>query len=480
MRFRMNFSPRIGRLPLLVLVTCVVLTGVAKPPVSARATESAGTAPDPTSTTLELSLDRARELAFGNSELVQQAAAAVSGAKADLMYARSDKLPQLDLAGIYTRNFKKPAFFLPPALAGGGQTKVEMGGDYDLQGGLSLTLNLWTAGRLSAAQGAASEVLAATRWQESLIADMVRYTIDEAYFNVLLADLEVMIAERSLADTEEAVRVTRAELEQGTVSNFDMLRAEVELANTQAPLITTRNTRALNMFTLQRFCGLDPAQAVVLTDSLAVVAGPGPEDPLLDLMRDQSAELKALRHVVAAQQQALRLAKAGRGPVLQLQGNYSLQGQWDNDLLPGGDETATSAGAALALSMPIFDGFKAKGEIGRSKADLRTAEVELERITRDRELAVRQARLYLINALAALEGRADGVSLATEAHRLALVRFENGMATPLERLDAQLALIEARVQFASTLHACNLAQSALRLAVGADPASIAMTEEESE
>ena len=480
MRFPRAFRIGIGRTTLPMLATCAVLLGVVQPPTPAAAAAGAGVAPDPSPAPLELSLDRARELGLRNSELRRQTVAAIEGAEADRLRAGADGLPQLELAGTYTRNLKKPAFFLPPELATGGPTKVEMGGDFGLEGALSLTLNLWTAGRLSAARGAADEVLAATRWQETVVTDAVRYSVDAAYFDVLLADLEVMIAERSLSDTEEAVRVTRAELEQGTVSEFDLLRAQVELANSQTPLITARNSRDLALYALRRLCGLDATVDVVLSDSLAGVAAPVAEPALVDLMHRQSAELRALEHTVAARRQALRLAKAGRGPVVQLQGNYALQGQWDDDLLPGGDETATSAGAALAVSVPIFDGFQAKGEIGRGRADLRAAELELERVTRDRELAVRQARLYLLNALAALEGREEGVRLAAEAHRLALVRFENGMATPLERLDAQLALVQARVQYANTLHACKLAQSALRLAVGADPALAATNEEATE
>jgi outer membrane protein TolC len=97
---------------------------------------------------------------------------------------------------------------------------------------------------------------------------------------------------------------------------------------------------------------------------------------------------------------------------------------------------------------------------------VRSAEIELERVGRDKELAVRQSYLYIENALIALDGREESVRLAEEAHRIAIVRLENGLATPLERLDAELAMTRARAQLAEALYASRMAQAYLELAVG--------------
>ena len=198
---------------------------------------------------------------------------------------------------------------------------------------------------------------------------------------------------------------------------------------------------------------------------------PEPVDELLRRMNAGSPELKALEHAALAASRSVDLAKAGRGPVVQLQGQYVLQGQWDDELFPADDEAVASASASLQLSLPIFDGFQAKSEILGSRADLRMARLELDRVRRDRELGVRQARAGLVNALTALNGRREAVDLAEEAHRLAVVRLENGMATPVERLAAELALTEARGQMVEALYGCNLAAANLKLAVGGPDAA---------
>ena len=425
-------------------------------------------APGSPSTFVTLSLDEALDLALARSEQLAQLGEMINAARADVRAADAGKLPTLELSGAWTRNLKKPAFFLPPDMAAsfGGASSVEMGGDWDLQTAAHLTLNLWTAGRLSAASGLARESLEATRWQEALATDALVYSVETAYEATLLAAEMVTIQESALALAQENLRVTRAAFEQGQSSRYELLRARVEAANREAPLVQARNDLHLAQLQLLRICGLDAGTELQLTDPLAEVAPPSDVAALLTRMRADSAELQALKHQATAARLAVNLARAGRGPVVQLQGQYALQGQWDDDILPDSGETARSASAALAFSWPIFDGFAARSEIQGSRARLRQAELELEKTTRDRELGVRQAHTNLLSAQAALAGRREAVELAEETYRLALVRLENGLATPLERLDADLALTEARAQLASALYQCNEAAAALKLAVG--------------
>lgn len=475
MNLARSFSRGVGRtLPNPDRIRCAPIAAALLISLAAVAAPVARAASDPT----PLSLAEARQLALGSDEMLQQTAEAIAAARADQLEARAGRLPQLALGGTWTRNWKKPSFFLPPEFAAGmgGVTSVEMGGDWDLQAAATLTWNLWTAGRLSAAGEATAEALAASEWQQAAARDAVIYGVDAAYSDALLAAEQVRIAEQSQELAAEALRVTAAAHEQGTASRFELLRAQVELANREAPLLQARNQHQAAVLRLLRLCGLPAGTRLELTDPLGSAATPAPLEELLQRMREQSPELKALDHSVAAARQSLRLARAERGPVVQLQGQYALQGQWNDDILPDSNEAVSSASTALAVSIPLFDGFTTKASIQRGQARLRTTEIERERILRDRELSVRQARLNVENALAALAGREEAVDLAAEAYRLVIVRQENGMATALDRLDAELALTEARVQLAASLYNCNLAQAGLELAIGGAASAAAVEE----
>jgi outer membrane protein len=419
---------------------------------------------------IALTLERAIELGLENDEALRQAMEGIEGARAEVAQARSNALPHLTLSGQYGRNILKPAFFLPEEFREepDSPAKVEIGEDNEFYGQATVTQILWAAGRVSAGLVAAKEFLSSYRMQERAVADYVRFSVKEAYFTALLSHRALEIENRAMAETEEAARIARASFEQGTVSRFDLMRAEVELANREAPLIKAENDYEQALITLCRRCGLDLDADIELTDSLEVTDRPETLGELIGAMRETSAEIRALEHYIAARKQFLRIAKAERYPMLQLSAYYGIQTQWSEGFTPADELIAEVAAVQIGLQIPIFDGFNAKGKINKAAADLRSAELDLERVNRDKELAIRQSWLALENALTALEGRREGVELAEEAHRLALVRLENGLATPLERLDAELAMSVARVQLAESLFSYRIALALIELTVGSE------------
>ncbi len=415
-----------------------------------------------------LTLEGAIELALESDEMLRQASEAVTGARADVLEAKSNAMPHLTIAGQYGRNVIKPSFFLPEEFRQGTDmpARVDIGEDNDFVGAATLTQVLWAAGRVSAGLSAAREFLSSYSCREATTADYVRFGAREAYFGALLAAEFVRISEKALEETEEATRVAQAGYRAGTVSRFDVMRAEVELANRKTPLVKARNDLDQALTVLRRRCGLEPETEIILVDSLEEVSDPPPIETVVGIMRNENAELRGLEHYVEARRQFLRIAKAERYPMLQLSANYGIQTQWSGGTFPEEELVADNASIAIGFQIPIFDGLSAKGKIGRAEADLRTAEIELARVERDKALAVRQAWLSLENAITALEGRVEAVRLAEEAHRLSIIRLENGLATPLERLDAELAMTTARGQLAEALYTCKISEAYLELSVG--------------
>jgi outer membrane protein len=415
-----------------------------------------------------LSLDRAIELGLASSETLKQAGESVLGAEATVREAKSGRIPTIDLVAQYGRNILKPVLFLPSDMAEafGGVTKIEIGEDNDASAVASMTWNAWTGGRVSSAIGVASEVAEAVRSGEIAVADYARFAVQNAYYTVLLADATLKINEAALETTKEAARVARAGHDNGTVSRFDLLRAEVELENRQTPLIIARHDLDSALYSLKRLCGLDPYAELALSDSLGYVDPPDELDDLLGSVKKTNPEIIAIEHQIMAAEMNVKLEKAARWPGLQIGANYLIQGQWSDNTVLGTNDLAHSSAVTAAIVWPLFDGLRAKARIDRARADLRTAEVELTRVSKDKELAVRVSRLTLVNTITALQGRKEAVSLAEEAYRLAEVRLLNGLATPLERLDAELAMTTARGQLAQALYAANVAQAALELTLG--------------
>jgi outer membrane protein TolC len=421
---------------------------------------------------ISLSIEKAIELGLAHDENLKKAGESVLGAEASVREAKSGRIPTLDLAAQYGRNVLKPVLFLPSDMgeAFGGVTKIELGEDNDVSAVANLTWNAWTGGRVSSAIGATSAIADAVRSGEIAVADYVKFQVQDAYFVVLLADATLRINKSAYETTLEAVRVARAGHENGTVSRFDLLRSEVELENRETPMIVAKNDLDRALYTLKRRCGIDSQVELALSDSLGYVEPPEELDVLLARMNRTNPEIISVGYQVKAAEMNVNLEKSGRWPGLQLGANYLVQGQWSDDMNPSSDNLAHSSAVTAAFVWPIFDGLKTKARVDRANAELRKAEVELGRVSKDKELAVRISRLTLVNAILALKGREDAVDLAEEAYRLAEVRLVNGLATPLERLDAELAMTTARGQYAYALYAANVAEAALELTLGGSTA----------
>jgi outer membrane protein TolC len=417
---------------------------------------------------MTLSLDRAVEMGLAFDETLKQAGEALLAAEASVREAKSGRIPTLDIATQYGRNVLKPVLFLPSDMADafGGTTKIELGEDNDISAAAYLSWNAWTGGRVSSAIGVTSAIAEAARNGEIAVADYAKFQIQDAYFLVLLAEATLRINEAAYQTTLEAARVARAGNRNGTVSRFDLLRAEVELENRETPMIVARNDLEQALYTLKRRCGIEAHIELALTDSLGFVDQPEDLDMLLARMRSTNPEIIAVGHRVKAAEMNIKLEQRSNWPALELGANYLMQGQWSDDMAVSTDQLAHSSALTAAFVWPIFDGLKTRARVDRARAEYRSAEVELSRVSRDVELAVRVSRLTLVNAIAALQGREEAVELAEEAYRLAEVRLENGLATPLERLDAELAMTTARGQYAQALYAANIAEAALELTLG--------------
>ena len=122
--------------------------------------------------------------------------------------------------------------------------------------------------------------------------------------------------------------------------------------------------------------------------------------------------------------------------------------------------------AGLQLSIPVFDGLRAKGNIDLAQAQQRLAELRLRQSREQVTLEVARARAELDRARSDFAARSQTSAEADEAFRLATLRFSRGISTQLEVSDAQLALLTARTGEARATIDLYLAAAELARALG--------------
>lgn len=438
----------------------------------ARPLAAAGQTPD----TLCLSLTEAVERALGLSEEIATARARRSQADARLTQATAAALPQLTAGLTYSRaifsQFSALAGFtgadtnsIPSAFDPSLSARVR----YDtlssllmadfmkgLVAGLpfgrantyaslvQLTQPLFTGGRLSAARAAARHAQAASEHQlEETEADIV-LQVRVAYLNVVLARRLRAIAVDARRIAAEHLSQVRMFRQAGTASEFDLLRARVDLENREPGVVQAENLARMAMLELKRLVNLPPEAPVTLTSSFDPQPVEVDEAALASLIADRPA-LLAAREMVALRQAGLKGAKGDWFPTVAAQANLAFYAYPANVPPPGFSQWRKDWNLSLAISWPLFDGFARQGRVSEAGALLSEATAQQALLEEGMRVELSQAMGDYRTAIAQLRARQETSRLAQETHDLADLRYRNGLATQLEVSDAALVLDQARV-----------------------------------
>jgi outer membrane protein TolC len=303
---------------------------------------------------------------------------------------------------------------------------------------------------------------------QTAIADAV-LQVQIAYADVLLGRQLVEVQEASVELLKRELADTTRRFDAGTVPQFNVLRAEVELANARPKLIKARNDQRIAKDQLSNLLGLNlPKETsedipLMLSGNLEAkpftIELPG----ALATAFEKRTELGALRKATALRKEDVVAAKAGYKPSVQAFVGYETHSSaFSNDLSL---ELHGWIGG-VALSWNIFDGFLTAGKVKQASALYDRAGIELDDATRQVDLDVRVAWSNLKEAGEVLESQEKVREQAAESLRLANARAEAGSATQLDVLGAQTALTEARTTQIQALHDYSVARSRLERAVG--------------
>jgi len=293
--------------------------------------------------------------------------------------------------------------------------------------------------------------------------------VQVGYFDVLVAEQYIVVQEASVELLRQELADTNRRYDAGTVPRFNVLRAEVELANAQPKLIRARNAFRIAKNNLANLLGFNvPRDALEniplnLSGKLEAIPYAMELSRAIALALERRTELGALRRAESLRKEDIVSARASYKPSLQAYAGY----EGHNSILQNELNTDLHGWiAGVQLSWDIFDGGLAYGRIKQARALHEKAGVELEDAGRRIELEVRTAFSNFREADEVLKSQEKVVEEGEEALRLAKARNDAGTATQLDVLSAQTALTEARTTQVQALHDYAVARARLERAVG--------------
>jgi len=405
----------------------------------------------------DLSLEAAQLLAMGNNKELRGILEEKDVARGRVTEAWSEALPKLDLSGTYRRLDEVSSFSAGPA-------SVTVGDRDNYSLDLTLRQPIFRGGAVRAGIRAARIYTLLVDERVSGVVQGVLYQTRKAYYDVLLASELVRVSEGDLARVRRHLADVQKKRDQGVATQFDVLRARVEVSNVEAELIERQNALNLARTSLLKTLGVSQESEARLTDGLQY----RPDRPeLTDAVGKafrQRPELLQAELGIRLQRQALKAARAGWWPKVDLFFTETYARPDPHSMTNIEWNDAWNAGAML--TWPIFDGLRTAGRVRQERARLRQQEIGLLEAEERVLLEVRQAMLSIEDADKFVRSQSANLQRAREGLRLAEAGYREGVTTEVEVLDARQALSRTQALYYRAIYNHMMAKLLLERATG--------------
>ena len=401
-------------------------------------------------------MDDAIRLAIEKNAELKIASMDIQKAEEKLREARSGLFPQLNASGQYQRYIDLPVIFMPKGSPFGPTLKI--GADNSYSASLSLTLPLFSY-PLYEGISLASEALDITKESYKSVKNKVVTDVKKAFLAVLLTRETKDVMAQSLKNAEDNFENIKKLRQGGTLSDYDVLRAEVQVENLKPTVLQMENNYKLSLEALKVAIGLDASQEIDVVGDM-VFNEPyilPDEKSVIEEMLRNNPQLGILEKQVTINDKTISLEKSAHLPTLAAFGTYQYQAQANDFKFSDYNWVKTSL-VGLQLQIPIFSGFKIDAKVNQAEINLNQS-IEQKRNYTEAFKTQTLSILYRIQqAVKRIEGQSKTVKQAMEGYEIAKRRLLNNLATQLEVNDAELALRQAKLNRLQAIYDLKIAE----------------------
>jgi outer membrane protein TolC len=253
----------------------------------------------------------------------------------------------------------------------------------------------------------------------------------------------------------------------GTLSDYDVLRAEVQVDNLKPVVLQMENNYKLSLEALKVAIGLDADQSIEVVGEIEFDESykiPTEAEIIEELIRNNPT-LAILERQVKLNDRNVSLEEAAYFPSLAGFGNYQYQAQ-ANDFKFSDYNWVKTFVVGLQLQIPIFNGFKTQSRVSQAEIGLNQAVEQKRNFTEAIKTQALSVLYRVEQAVKRIEGQNKTVRTAQEGYEIAKRRLENNLGTQLEVNDAELALRQAKLNRLQAIYDFKVAEADLETVLG--------------
>jgi outer membrane protein TolC len=410
-----------------------------------------------------LSLSEAVSYALRNHVNIKNAAIDIENSAARVNEIKAIGLPQVNGNIGYTNNLVVPRFFVPartfdPNAKEGDVVAAKFGVNHSANAGISLSQLVFDGSYLLGLK-AADVYKELSVKSHSISKEQVVENVTKAYHLVQVNEEQLSFLKSNLTRLDSLMRDTRAYNQQGFVEKLDVQRLEVQLNNLRTQVRNIERLQEVAMTLLKLQMGMPMTEAVVVSDKLADIK----ETALLPEFDSGFKYTDRMDYSVLQTQNRLaelnlKNKKVGYYPRVLLTGNYGYNAGRDafGDIFS--KEWFGSSAIGLVVQIPIFDGFSRKYQIIQAQNDLRKVKQSFTLLEQGIDIQRKQAEITLRNNWETLQENKKNMELAREIVRVTRVKYQQGVGSSLEIVNAEGSYKEAQTSYFQTLYALLVAK----------------------
>lgn len=369
----------------------------------------------------------------------------------------SEALPSVSLSGEYRRLDEVGGFDVA------GRTVV-LGFEDNYSVGLHVRQPVFRGGAIPAALRAGQMVALLSDEHIRGAIQATIFVVAKEYFDARLAGHLYTVNKDAVVSAKAHLDDVRKRHAEGLATDYDVLRAQVDVSNFEAEMIRQRNRLDLSRARLLKTMGVSQESTVEIVDPLTFEPVRPVFEEAVRLAHLRRPDLHTAEWNVRLQKEALRLARSRYWP--RVDAIFTERWSRPDPHSMTTDEWGSSWFAGMSLDYPLFDGLRREGKMIQEKARLRQRWFELQDTEHRALLEVQEAVLTLRNAEEFVASQKLNLKRAQEALRLVRTGYREGVNTEVEVSDARAALTRASGLYYQAIYSHVIARLALQRAMG--------------
>lgn len=311
---------------------------------------------------------------------------------------------------------------------------------FEFEGGLGIDYTIFNSGGRGASIRAAEKQLRSTELDLERIAEIARFETSRDYYDLQNRDAQVEIQRAAVEDAKQTLKDADLLKKAGLGTKFESLQAEVELAQAEQQLTTAIANQNIARRQLAETLSVSDKTDLATADPIAEVGTWALELPatIVQAFKNrEELEQSLLQRDISDDQGTIALSQTR--PTLSANANYTVSDNFENET-----EIGDQYQLGLTLGWRFFDGGAASARATQAEKDGEIAETQFANQRNQIRFDVEQAFFQLKANQNNIVTSTKGEELAAESLRLARLRFQSGVGTQTEVIDAQTELTRAR------------------------------------